>query len=79
MQPKQRIALELLLHEPGHDTYSALLVYEQNVSTIRREVRMSSHRFSIEDVKHAALWREITFFFFLQVLFNIYIYIYLYV
>lgn len=36
---------------------------------------MSSHRFSTEDVKHAALWREdYILFCFLQVLFNIHIY-----
>lgn len=54
--------------------FFCLLVCAHNVSRIKREARMSSHRFSTEDVKHAALWREnyILLFFFLQVLFNIF-------
>lgn len=47
--------------------FFCLLVCAHNVSRIKREARMSSHRFSTEDVKHAALWREnyiLLFFFF---------------
>jgi len=50
------MALELFLYEPSYDIYSAYWSVH-NVSRIKREARMSSHRFST-DVKHAALWRE---------------------
>lgn len=59
------MALELLLYEPSHDTYSAYWSVHTMSVELKREARMSSHRFPTEDVKHAALWREnyILFFF----------------
>lgn len=60
--------------------FVSLAVCAHNLSRITREARMSSHRFSTEDVKHAALWREnyiLLFFFFFKYYstYSIYIYI----
>lgn len=52
--------------QTGSWYFVSLSVCAHNLSRIKREAHMSSHRFSTEDVKHAALWREnyILLFFF---------------
>lgn len=69
------MALELFLYEPSHDTYSAYWSVHTMSVELKREARMSSHRFSTEDVKHAALWRENYILLFFFKYYSTYIYI----